>query len=190
MYQFRGIGEQVWLDQLDQLIQSPQLLVGAITPQGMDLTLSSRHQWKLLEPRRENAMINIFIVAFLILLQSLGNIILLIHSEIQNTTIYRLVDDEQFELSYLQYICFLALNIHSWIVYTISDTFLKIFHYRVTFSKFYKAKWYIKPILLIVNAICLISSSLMYSLFYLPQSLVNSAATKYLEQWIGIFPRS
>ena len=126
----------------------------------------------------------------LITLQNLSYLLYYIYSEIHNTTIYRLIEDQEHEITIGQYICFVILDTHSLITFTVSETFVKIFCYRITCRKFCEAKWYCKPFLLTVNATCHILNSMMYSLWYQPNRLMNHALTTYLEQLTETFHRN
>ena len=130
------------------------------------------------------------ILVILIALQNLSYLTYYIYSEIHNTTIYRLIDDQEHEITVGQYICFVILDFHSLVIFRVTETFVNTFSYKLTCRKFCEAKWYWKPILLIVNAICHNCNSLIYSLVYQPNKVVNHALTIYLEQLTETFHRN
>ena len=129
-------------------------------------------------------MLNCYLIILLALLQILLSIICQLVIVLDNIHLYRLVNGQSKRLTFFQYLGFLLLDIHEGLNYFIAELIFNIFSYRIHFSDFDSAKIYIKPILLIVNAICSIITSLTYNCMFLPNLLWNSVMSSYLESMI------
>ena len=129
-------------------------------------------------------MLNCYLIILVASLQILISIFCQLVIVLHNTHIYRLVNGDSKRITILQYLWFMSLDFHKGINQFIAELIFGVFYFRISFSDFDSAKFYIKPILLIVNAICSIVTCLIYNLMYLPNLLLNNAMSSYLESMI------
>ena len=104
--------------------------------------------------------------------------------ELEGTQIFSEIDGERREISLIQYLCYISLDLHETVYFNITLTVSNIFYYKLHYSDFQAAPIWKQPLMIVASTTCNLMNSLIYNLFYIPNQLYNLAMREFLDRLI------